>query len=195
MLAAEIKTVPAAGQWSELSWPNKTAYRSVRYDLPPGSLWQAFQARVLCGSREAHRTNLCSLSARNLAVRAGRQTQRRAGRPNCRRPVRGDRPGGKGVVPSGDHWPAGRRNVSADQGEHAPSMPVLVIRYTTDGTLPTATTGQVYSAPFSIDKTTAITAVAFSDGLAPSPGFDAGTVFAGSASQHAALWQQSRPAM
>jgi hypothetical protein len=48
-------------------------------------------------------------------------------------------------------------------------MPGAVIRYTTDGTLPTLAHGQLYSAPISIDKTTTFTAVAFYDGLAPSP--------------------------
>jgi hypothetical protein len=42
------------------------------------------------------------------------------------------------------------------------------IRYTTDGTPPTATTGTVYSGPIHISGTTTLRAAAFKNGFAPS---------------------------
>jgi hypothetical protein len=38
------------------------------------------------------------------------------------------------------------------------------IRYTTDGSVPTATSGSIYSAPFAVDKTTTVRAAAFKTG-------------------------------
>lgn len=43
-----------------------------------------------------------------------------------------------------------------------------VIRYTLDGSAPTATNGQVYSGPIPVQTTTVIKAVAFKDGFLPS---------------------------
>lgn len=45
--------------------------------------------------------------------------------------------------------------------------PGATIRYTLDGTRPTATTGVIYGAPLTIDKTTIIRAAAFKPGLVP----------------------------
>lgn len=42
------------------------------------------------------------------------------------------------------------------------------IRYTVDGTTPTTTTGSVYSAPFVVNKTTSVQAVAFKSGMTAS---------------------------
>lgn len=46
--------------------------------------------------------------------------------------------------------------------------PGAVIRYTLDGSTPTADTGTVYTQPVAIDKTTTLTAIAFAKDLAPS---------------------------
>lgn len=44
-----------------------------------------------------------------------------------------------------------------------------VIRYTTNGSAPTATNGLVYAGPFIVDRTTVLRAAAFRDGWRPSP--------------------------
>ncbi len=49
------------------------------------------------------------------------------------------------------------------------NSPTASIRYTLDGTAPTATTGTVYSSPISITGTTQVRARAFETGLAPGP--------------------------
>ena len=51
--------------------------------------------------------------------------------------------------------------------------PGATIRYTLDGTTPEAQTGQVYTAPFTIDKNTTMVAVAYAENLAPSPSVSA----------------------
>ena len=45
--------------------------------------------------------------------------------------------------------------------------PGAVIRYTTDGTTPTATTGTIYTVPVTISSTTSLRAAAFKDGFVP----------------------------
>jgi len=47
-------------------------------------------------------------------------------------------------------------------------MPGLTLRYTTDGSEPTATTGQVYSGPLQISNTTVFRVAAFGPGMLPS---------------------------
>ena len=47
--------------------------------------------------------------------------------------------------------------------------PGAVLRYTTNGTWPTATTGLVYAGPLRIRETTLLRVAAFKDGLQPSP--------------------------
>lgn len=47
--------------------------------------------------------------------------------------------------------------------------PDVTIRYTTNGSPPTATTGQVYSSPLPIAATTTLRAAAFRDGYLPTP--------------------------
>ena len=48
------------------------------------------------------------------------------------------------------------------------NTPGAQIRYTTNGSPPTATTGTVYTGPITIDRTTTIRAAAFKTGLVPS---------------------------
>lgn len=48
------------------------------------------------------------------------------------------------------------------------TTPGAVIRYTLDGTTPTASTGTVYSAPVTLSKTTSLRAAAFVNGFIPS---------------------------
>jgi hypothetical protein len=51
----------------------------------------------------------------------------------------------------------------------ASRAPDAMIRYTLDGTTPGPHDGQLYTAPFTIEKNTTLVAVSFKDGLAPSP--------------------------
>ena len=49
------------------------------------------------------------------------------------------------------------------------ATPGAVVRYTLDGAAPTADTGAIYTKPIEIDRTTTLVAVAFKEGLPPSP--------------------------
>ena len=62
-----------------------------------------------------------------------------------------------------------RRGVygTAQQVTIACDTPGAVIRYTTNGTAPTESTGTVYSAPITVNASTVIRAAAFAPGLAP----------------------------
>ena len=48
------------------------------------------------------------------------------------------------------------------------TTPGAVIRYTTDGSVPTASTGTVYTAPFAVAHTTNVRSAAFAPGVSPS---------------------------
>ncbi len=50
------------------------------------------------------------------------------------------------------------------------ATPGATIRYTLDGTTPSAQGGQLYTAPFTVEKNATVTATAVAEGLAPSPG-------------------------
>ena len=82
-----------------------------------------------------------------------------------RRPVRSTPPGVTGLVED--------TQFSVKRGFFSEPFQLTIssatdgaeIRYTTDGSVPTETTGTVYSGPLTIDKTTTLRARAFHDGL------------------------------
>ncbi|MEM1095877.1 MAG: lamin tail domain-containing protein [Bacteroidota bacterium] len=71
----------------------------------------------------------------------------------------------------------GALSVSTDGGVFSSAQEIAfnsptdgaTIRYTTDGSVPTATTGSVYTAPLTISETTVLRAAAFRPGFVPSP--------------------------
>jgi hypothetical protein len=170
---AEIKNLPPAGQWSELTLPNKKPYRWIRYEAPRGSYGRVSKIEFCAGNTKLAGPLIAPFMSSKWS------------------PVVTDKPspGVSGVSPDGQY-------VGIDLGEKAScprptirpgggefsqavtvtmqcNMPGAMIRYTTDGTPPTRENGQTYSTSISIDKTTTFRAVGFCDGLAPSPDADA----------------------
>jgi hypothetical protein len=79
--------------------------------------------------------------------------------------------------PNNSRWIVGDTNFSKDRGFYSSSFGVSIttqtfggarIRYTLDGSPPTATTGTVYTGPITINKTTTLRAAAFKSGWLPS---------------------------
>src|SRR3954462_4475560 len=79
--------------------------------------------------------------------------------------------------PHGSQWTVGDTNFSKDRGFYSSPVTVALttatfggatIRYTLDGTAPTATTGTVYTKPLVISQTTTLRAAAFKSGWIPS---------------------------
>ncbi len=66
------------------------------------------------------------------------------------------------ILPETGSYPSAQEITITSQTQGA------VIRYTTDGTLPTETNGTIYTQPFIVSETTTINAVAFLSGLANS---------------------------
>jgi hypothetical protein len=168
-LLAEIKSVPAAGRWTELTFKGRKPYRWIKYAAPAGSRGWVSKIEFYAGQEK--------LSGELFApYPVGGWRRAIDDKPAVG--VQGEKPDGqfvgidigeRGSCPRPIFSPAGNEFSKPVTVSMRARMPHAVIRYTTDGTLPTADHGQVYSAAISIDKTTTFAAVAFCEGLAPSP--------------------------
>jgi hypothetical protein len=168
---AEIKTVEP-GKWNELTFINSKPYRWIKYQAPTGSSGWISKIEFYADKEQLHGEVFA-------AYPPGIWRRVMDDRPVVN--IQGDKPDGQYVgIDIGERASCPRPTFSPAGGELSRPvivtmhcrMPEAVIRYTTDGTLPTLDTGKVYSAPISIDKTTTFTAAAFCEGLAPSPAVD-----------------------
>ena len=166
---AEIKSVPAAGRWTELTFPNRKPYRWIKYEAPESSRGWIAKIEFYAGPRKLAGETFAPYP---LGV------WRRAVDDKPIAAIHGENADGQYVgidlgqrasCPPPMFSPGGNEFSKAVTVTIRSTMPAAVIRYTTDGTLPTLDHGQAYSSPISIDKTTTFAAVAFCDGLAPSP--------------------------
>ncbi len=175
-LLAEIKTVPAAGQWTELTFPNTKAYRWIQYAAPPGSYGQVAKLIFYSGDHQLTGDPVGSfpLGAERVTL-DGKE-------PTANVFFLGLKPDDQTIgLDLGNAATNPSPVLDPGTGEYKDSVTVTInrkgsggtIRYTTDGTKPAADTGQVYSAPIKIDKTTTICAALFEDGKAPSRPVDA----------------------
>jgi chitobiase/beta-hexosaminidase-like protein/Fn3 domain-containing protein len=149
----EIKEVPAAKQWSEVKFANTHAYRWLRYAGPAGAQGKLGKVEFYAGEK--------------LLAGAGKGAQFRA-LENDRmiEPSVGyDVP--EASVPSSTIRPI-PSDVDGPVDVTIKGVPGAVIRYTLDGTWPTAEHGEIYSAPIPIEKKTTISAVAFAPDRTPS---------------------------
>ena len=124
-LLAEITSVPAPGQWTELSFTNSKLYRWIRYEAPAGSHGNVAELEFYLGERKAVGRHFGSFGWQGIAQLAPRDRRQdrhlvRLGHP--RRPIRGSRPG----RPGRDPQPAD--GSSAGRTERAASGP-LSLRY------------------------------------------------------------------
>jgi len=168
VLLAEVTQAPVAGQWLELTIKNPKPYRWLRYDAPEGTRGFISKLEFYAGDQK--------LKGEYFSCW-----------PDGWRSVLDDRPnnGSAGVNSSGQYFgldigdlaSCSRPGLSPGGGDYSTPVkvsltckdPAAVIRYTLDGTTPTEENGIKYSEPIAIDRTTFLTAAAFSPGLAPSP--------------------------
>ena len=171
-LLAEVKSTPKPGQWLELTVPNAKPYRWIKYEGPAGSYGWISKVEFYAGQRKLTGEAFAPYPTGNW---------RRAfdERPNTG--IQGEAPDGQYVgIDVGDAASCPRPMLSPGGDIHPTAIkvtmqckrPDAVIRYTTDGTVPTRDHGAIYSSPISVDKTTCFSAVAFCDRLAPSPAAD-----------------------
>ena len=168
VLLAEATVAPQPGKWLDLAVKNPKPYRWLRYDAPEGTRGWISKLEFYAGNQR--------LKGEYFSCW-----------PDCWRKALDDRPnqGSAGVNGSGQYFgldigeegSTPRLNFSPGGGDYSAPLKVsltckdsaAILRYTLDGTIPTDENGVKYSGPIAIDRTTFLTAAAFSPGLAPSP--------------------------
>ena len=171
----EIKSIPAAGQWTELNLPNTKVYRWVKYAAPAASHGRVAKLQFYDGDRKLAGEPIGSFPDGWRRVVDG-------GAPVPNFWFQGIESDGIFIgLDLGDAATNPRPMFNPGPGEYkAPvtvtltnKVPGAVVRYTTDGTEPTADSGQVYSGPINVAKTTTICAALFQEGKAPTRTSDA----------------------
>ena len=150
-LLAEIKMPPPAGQWTELQCDNQKVYRWLRYVGPAGSQGKFREVGFYAGDR------LLSGQGKAIAYGSFETDHQFAGfdladAATARRPA---------------YQPA-RTELDGPADITFASSPGAVIRYTLDGSWPTAEHGTLYQGPVHIEKTTTLCAAAFLENRASS---------------------------
>ncbi|HSI13674.1 MAG TPA: FN3 associated domain-containing protein, partial [Chthoniobacter sp.] len=152
---AEIKGVPKAKDWNELKFDNAKVYRYLRLSLPRQGQGKITKVefymgdQLLAGDGKGRSVPYFLVDAPDTRT-AGYDLLEAATAETPRfRPLNADL-----TAPAEVSWT---------------SSPGATIRYTLDGTMPTAEHGEIYKAPILIDKNTTFTAVAILPDRAPSP--------------------------
>ncbi len=174
---AEIKTVPPAGEWSELSFDGKRPHRWARYEAPPGSFGHICKLEFYAGSRKLGGPGFGSIGAKP----GGRDWPRvyDGNDKKFKFFMDSDTPDGQYVgIDTLDAATAVRPNMSPAPGAQSGPVRVVlktptpgaVIRYTLDGTLPSADgkNGLEYKEAIEVKDLTTVVAVSFKEGFAPS---------------------------
>ena len=170
---AEIKTAPKRGEWSEMKFENAAPFRWVRYEAPAGSRGNIAELEFYSGEKKLKGAGFGT--AGSLAPGGHWKTVFDAKPETWFNSNNAD---GQYVGLDLEDQAATARPVITPGGGDSDkpqvvtmksATPGAVIRYTLDGTIPTAKIGAVFAKPFTIEKNAMITAVAFSDALAPSP--------------------------
>jgi len=169
---AEITIAPPAGQWSELTFSNTKLYRWIRYEAPAGSHGNVAELEFYAGEKRMNGHTFGSFGWRDLR--------------NWPRAVDGktdtwfdsDEPDGQYVgldigeavtaqMPRLD--PPPRNELGEVKVALHCNTPGAVIRFSLTAP-PGPNEGEVYSSPIPVDvQHTTIFAVAFKEGMAPSP--------------------------
>jgi hypothetical protein len=166
----EITSVPAAGQWTELSFTNPKLYRWIRYEAPPGSHGNVAELEFYLGERKAVGRHFGSFGWRGMRnwpraidgktdtwfdsdVADGQYVGLDVGDQGSTRSPRMDPPPGE------QKGPLRVALFSATPG--------AVIRYSFTE-CPGPGDGMLYKEPIPLSRTTTFFAMAFKEGLAPS---------------------------
>ncbi|MDR3613274.1 MAG: chitobiase/beta-hexosaminidase C-terminal domain-containing protein [Candidatus Obscuribacterales bacterium] len=168
----KIEQLPPPGKWSELSFANAQPYRFVRFESPRGSYCQVAELEFYADDFRLRGLGFCSTAANERAGNwkkafdGNTGTYTKTELPDdqfigvdfgescsCRTPVLSPGPG---------TFPTSIR-VSMSSGTAG-----AIIKYTTDGSLPSSKNGKIYSLPLEVNATQSLSCIAFKDGLAPS---------------------------
>ena len=172
-MLAEIKTTPKRGEWSEVKFDNTVPYRWVRYEAPAGSRGNIAELEFYAGEKKLKGAGF---GTAGYLAPGGHWKTVFDGKPETW--FNSNNTDGQFVgLDLEDQAATARPIISPGGGDFdkpqvvtmRSDAPGAVIRYTLDGTTPTAHSGTVFTKPFTIEKNAMITAVAFSTALAPSP--------------------------
>ena len=147
-LLTEIKTAPPAGQWSELKFDNTKLYRWLRYVGPAEAPGKAGKMEFYAGDRLLG-SNDQRKGFQFFAFVNDKQNEQFVGFD---------------VIEASTQRPSFKPDRAEQDGPVDVTLTAqrsAVIRYTLDGSWPTAEHGEVYKAPIHIEKSTTISAVAF----------------------------------
>jgi len=180
---AEIAAAPAAGQWTELAFPNQKLFRWIRYEAPAGSYGNVAEVEFYSGPRKLNGPTFGSFGWRGL------HNWPRACDGKTDTWFDSDVPDGQYVgMDVGELATAQMPRLEPPPGNGAPQGPVqvtlhcatpgAVTRYSFAGT-PGPDEGVAYQGPLALEQRTTLFAVAYKPGVPPSP-VAWGTYLAGS---------------
>ena len=166
----EIRSAPAADQWTEIKFANHMPYRWLAYAAPPGSHGKVAEIEFYAGERKLLGRSFDSFSPHAAARQAtDGDTKTIFNAQDADHQFAGL---DIGTAATG---PAPRMSPGPGEFQAPPSVvlqsdrPGAVLRYTLDGTAPTSTNGTIYRGPIVLDKTATISAIAVEEGLAATP--------------------------
>ncbi len=170
---ATITTTPTAGQWNEITFPNARLYRWIRYEAPPGSHGMVAELEFYAGKRLLPGKTFGSFGWHGL------HNWPRAFDKNTGTWFESDIADGQYVgVDLGETATAQMPRMEPPAGDGTSREPVdvalrcatpgAVVRYSFTG-MPGPDSGTVYDKPVHLDHLTTLFAVAFKDGMPPSP--------------------------
>jgi hypothetical protein len=165
---AEITAEPKAGEWTVLHFENKSPYRWVRYEAPPGSRGNIAEIEFHTGSRKLNGIGFGS-SGGNWKAAIDGKTETFFNSESLDGQFVGVDLGEQASTKRVVFTPAARDYEAPQDVVLKSSTPGATIRYTLDGTTPGPAQGLVYTAPIKVAGPTTLSAVAFNEGLAPSP--------------------------
>ena len=166
---AEIKIAPTPKQWTELTFPNIKPYRWVRYEAPPGSYGNIAELEFYAGQRKLPGHTFGSFGWRNL------RNWPRAFDGKTDTWFDSDCPDGQYIgIDVGELATAQMPRMDPPAGDgplritlHC-NTPGAIVRYSFEG-VPGLDEGVKYTSPITINHLATLFAIAFKQGLPPSP--------------------------
>lgn len=170
---ARIATTPAENAWTEITLSNSTVYRYVKYESPAGGWGNVAEVEFYNGTTKLSGSGFGTAGSWNN----GGATFDRALDSNTTtffdaasadNQYVGLDLGTAVQVATPTFTPAPGTYSSAQSVTITSATSGASIRYTTDGSTPSTTSGTLYSGPISVGATTTIRALAYKSGLASS---------------------------
>jgi hypothetical protein len=171
---ATISSAPAAHEWTELTFENRRVYRWLRYVGPRESHSKIAEVEFYSGERKLSGPGNAYGSVAKVAQHSWQQAF--DGKPES---------WFESHIADGEFVGVDLRDIATARtpaldppaGEYPDAQrvalkcptPGALIRYTLDGSTPTAKNGLLYSGPIEVKTTQTIAAVAFLEDRAPSP--------------------------